>query len=406
MRAISSSAANPRGFPGPAGPRAGGPARWDGQGYRRGLFTAAWMVFTLVNLYLMVRYPRWETIPFHLIWAALAVFYGFRPWKTAPTLLAVVAVMAATTAGLYVNMRAGSGGATAAFAEDPLLAVVFFAMVWHTIRRRMAAERSRRHIATKNEQLLADQRRFLQDAAHQLKTPITIALGHAELLSGALAARPSAESRQETTDVAVIIGELNQLRRISERLLVIAAAGDPEFLHPEPVALDDLVDGLLTRWGPTADRLWRPGAVAGATVLADRERLSLALDALIENAVRHTGPGDVIELSVAGGAPSADARLVVTDSGSGIDPADLPRIFDRFRGGDAGPSRGTGLGLALVDAVARAHGGTVTVRSEPGRGSEFTLALPVGGPPPDAASGPGPGEKHMAADPAELASPG
>lgn len=406
MRAISSSAADSRSLPAlAAGARPSGPARWAGRGHHRGLFTAAWAVFTLVNLYLMVRYPSWETIPFHLIWAALAVFYGFRPWKTAPTLIAIIAVMVATAAALDVDMRTG-GASTAALAEDPLLALVFFAMVWHTIRRRMAAERSRRHITTKNEQLLADQRRFLQDAAHQLKTPITIALGHAELLSSSLAADPREADRQEATDVAVIINELNQLRRISERLLVIAAAGDPEFLHPEPVDLPDLIHCLLTRWRPAADRIWRSGAVGRATVPADRERLTLALDALIENAVRHTGPGDVIELSVDGGAPAPEARLVVTDTGSGIDEDDLPYIFDRFRGDDAGSHRGTGLGLALVNAVARAHGGTVRVSSEPGRGSEFTLALPVAGPPDADASRPGPGEKHMTAGDGEFSSPG
>jgi signal transduction histidine kinase len=110
-------------------------------------------------------------------------------------------------------------------------------------------------------------------------------------------------------------------------------------------------------------------------VQADRERLSLALDALLENAVRHTGQADVIQLSVIRGWPGMSARVVVADSGSGIAADQLDLIFDRFRTGDS-QSPGTGLGLPLVRAVAHAHGGDVTVHSKPGEGSEFELSLP------------------------------
>jgi K+-sensing histidine kinase KdpD len=110
------------------------------------------------------------------------------------------------------------------------------------------------------------------------------------------------------------------------------------------------------------------------TTQADKERLGLAIDALLENAVRHTGDGDVIKLSVmaAGAGP---VRMVVSDAGQGIPDEQLRHIFDRFRSGDSGHPRGTGLGLALVRAVARAHGGDVLVRSRPGQGSEFELLL-------------------------------
>ena len=113
------------------------------------------------------------------------------------------------------------------------------------------------------------------------------------------------------------------------------------------------------------------------TVRRDRERLGLALDALLENAVRHTGGNDVIQLSVIRDYPGMPARIVVADAGNGIPADQLPLIFDRFRTGDDGQSRGTGLGLPLVRAVARAHGGDVTVRSTAGEGSEFELTLPV-----------------------------
>jgi signal transduction histidine kinase len=112
------------------------------------------------------------------------------------------------------------------------------------------------------------------------------------------------------------------------------------------------------------------------------------VDALLENAVRHTGPGDMIQLSVLETGPGLPVRMIVADAGEGIAPSELEHIFDRFRtgspaGGTAAVgtaetgSKGTGLGLALVRAVAHAHGGDVRVRSIPGAGSEFELVLPA-----------------------------
>ena len=114
------------------------------------------------------------------------------------------------------------------------------------------------------------------------------------------------------------------------------------------------------------------------TVVADRDRVALALDALLENAIAHTGSGDRIEVS--GRREDGHVVLVVADSGSGIDPADLDRIFQRFA--RANPRRrsetgGFGLGLAIVQAIASAHHGSVRVRSTSGGGSSFELVLPL-----------------------------
>ncbi len=346
-----------------------GLSRWIRR-HRNGVIDAAWMVFALANLDLIVMYPGWETIPFHFIWISLTLIYGFRTWKLGPTLWVLGGVMLLTAVGIAVAVRQGPEP-PAELAEVPLMAMVFLAMAWHA-RRRRAAERSYQLIAAQIARILTDQRRFLQDAAHQLRTPITIALGHAELLAGALAS-----DQQEGEDVAVVIGELTRLRRISERLLLIAAAADPAFLHPEPVALDELVTELVRRWRPAADRRWRIGMLKSVIVCADRERLALALDALIENAVRHTSSDGTITLAVIGDAPDEPARLVVTDTGTGIAADQLPFIFDRFNTAGKGQTQGTGLGLPLVAAVAAAHGGTVNVRSDPGEGSEFELLLPI-----------------------------
>jgi two-component system, OmpR family, sensor kinase len=104
----------------------------------------------------------------------------------------------------------------------------------------------------KNTRLLDTQRRFLQDAAHHLRTPITIVLTHAELLAREL-------SGPEPHDIQTVVGEMLRLRRLSERLLVIAAAEDPDFLRAEPVMLDEFAVAVIDRWQPTAPRRWQLG---------------------------------------------------------------------------------------------------------------------------------------------------
>ncbi len=337
--------------------------------FRPVLLDAVWVAFSLANLVAMFAFASWETIPFHFIWISFTLLYGFRTWAPGPTLAVLGVVMATTGAAIGGDVLHGTETA-AELTEVPLMAAMFGAMVWHA-RRKLTAEQESRLVSEENARLLAIQRRFLQDASHQLRTPITIALGHAELLAHGLT------SPQEGRDIQVVLGELNRLRRIAERLLVIAAAEGPEFLHLEPVALDSFTMEIMRKWRPTADRRWQLGQMDEVTMRADRERLGLAVDALLENAVRHTASGDVIKLSVVAVGYGLPVRMIVTDTGQGIPDELLQHVFDRFRSGDSGPGRGTGLGLALVRAVARAHGGDVLVHSRPGQGSEFELLLPA-----------------------------
>ena len=337
--------------------------------FRPAWLDAVWVVFSAINLIAIFAFAGWETIPFHFIWISFTLLYGFRTWAPRPTLVVLSVVMVTTAAAIGLDVTRAAEPA-AELTEVPLMAAMFLAMVWHA-RRKLTAEQESRLVSEENARLLATQRRFLQDASHQLRTPITIALGHTELLALSLT------SHQEGHDIQVVLGELNRLRRIAERLLVIAAAEGPEFLHLEPVALDSFTMEILRRWRPTADRRWQLGQLDKVTVQADRERLGLAVDALLENAVRHTASGDVIKLSVVAVGYGQPVRMIVADTGQGIPAELLGHVFDRFRSGDSGPSRGTGLGLALVRAVARAHGGDVLVNSSPGQGSEFELLLPA-----------------------------
>ena len=328
-----------------------------------------WACFSAINLIAIFAFPGWMTMPVHVIWICVTLIYGFSTWSPRPALWVIGVVVATTGTDVAVDVAHGAEPT-----EVPLMAAIFGAMIWHT-RRKLASEQEITLVSEDNARLLANQRRFLQDASHQLRTPITIALGHAELLARELT------GRQEGDDIQVVLGELNRLGRIAERLLVIAAAEDPEFLQLEPVALDSFTMEILRRWRPTASRRWQLGRLDKVTAQADKERLGLAIDALLENAVRHTGDGDIIKLSVLAAGDGLPVRMIVSDAGQGIHDEQLRHVFDRFRSGDSGHPRGTGLGLALVRAVARAHGGEVLVRSRIGQGSEFELLLaPVPGP--------------------------
>jgi len=345
----------------------------------------AWGAFSIANLVAIVVFSRWETVPFHFIWISLTLLYGFRVWSIRPTMWVLAVVMVTTFGAIGWDVFHGAEPVDE-LNEVPLMAAMFGMMVWHA-QRRLTAYKVSARISAENARLLATQRRFLQDASHQLRTPITIALGHAELLASELAGSGRAEER----DIEVVVGELVRLRRLSERLLMIAAAEDPDFLRPEPVALDRFTMDVLRKWMPTAQRRWQLGRLDEVVVDADRERLGLAVDALLENAIRHTRDGDVIQLSVLSAEDGSAARMIIADTGAGIPPAERDHVFDRFRSGsELGDGRRTGLGLALVRAVARAHGGEALVHSTPGHGSEFELVLPVTAPAAGLAPVPGP----------------
>jgi signal transduction histidine kinase len=162
-------------------------------------------------------------------------------------------------------------------------------------------------------------------------------------------------------------------------------------LQIEDVEIEPFLEDVFMRWSEVAPRAWRLGTLAPGTVAADPERLRAALDALVENAIKYTARNDAIELRAVRDGPG-QLLIEVEDEGCGVSEDALERIFDRFARADAARTRsagGVGLGLAIVDAIAKAHGGSCTVQNT-GHGSIFALRLPV------LAAGAGPG--HSAGD--------
>ncbi len=328
----------------------------------------AWVVFALANLGAMLVFGSWETVPFHFIWVSLTLLYGFRVWKTRPTLWTLLAVMVSTALFISIDVRRQVQPLDE-LTEVPLMAAMFLAMVWHAQRRLVATEEIKR-VSETNARLLEREQRFLQDASHELGTPITVALGHTQLI------KRTAGDPTVVEDARVVEDELLRMQRLANRLLLLAAAEGPGFLRRTPLEVEPLLVEALRRWSPTSRR-WTLGSIDEATVDADPDRLELALDALIENAVNHTGRNDRITLS--GRREDGIVVISVADTGEGISIEDQDRIFDRFARVDPSRSRevgGFGLGLPMVKAIAEAHGGSVRVHSTPGDGSTFEVRLP------------------------------
>jgi signal transduction histidine kinase len=285
------------------------------------------------------------------------------------------------TGWLRRNRAEVAGGAMAALATAaiaygaewaealviPLVLAIFLGLVWHG-RRRQAALAEVQGLAEMRASLLERQEHFLHDASHELRTPVTIARGHLELLRR--------ESR-DAPELDVALDELGRMERIVERLLLLAKS-EQQGAAFEEIDLEAFLSDLFIRWSEVAQRAWRLDVDLEGRLVADPEALRKALDALLENAVKYTDPGDSVELGAhADGA--GGVVIEVSDSGSGVPPEALPRIFDRWARADGARTRergGAGLGLAIVAAVARAHGGRCSVKPL-ARGTAFRLHLPV-----------------------------
>ncbi len=306
----------------------------------------------------------WPTVPFHFVWVSLTIVFGVRLWKRGPTWAWLTAVMVTTGIALYTTVNGPGGGGLDEMTEVPLMGLIFAITVWQVRTRQHATDEMSR-MADRERSMLETQREFILDSAHSLRTPITIARWHAELI------REDAERPSMRADADVVIEELDRLGRMSSRLLLLAAAEHPEFLAKRAVQVAELIGPIAARWQVTAPRAWSWRTGAGGSVEVDVERLSLAIDAVIENAVKHTEPGGAIEIAAV--AVGDSLMMTVADDGPGIAPDEIARVFERFARSrdDRG---GMGLGLPIAQAIVRAHGGSIRIASN--HGTTVTMSLP------------------------------
>jgi two-component system sensor histidine kinase MprB len=217
------------------------------------------------------------------------------------------------------------------------------------------------------ERSVAAQRQLVADASHELRTPITSLRTNIEVLAESDAlptderARLLADVEEQTTELGMLVADLIELAR-----------GDEPRRESEDVRLDELVREAVARAHRHAPQVHFEASLSPAVVEGNRERLARAVNNLLDNAGKHSPPGGTVEVHV----DAAGVR--VRDHGTGVDPADLPHLFDRFyRGASARGRPGSGLGLAIVRQVAEQHGGSVHAHNAPDGGAEFVLELPA-----------------------------
>lgn len=212
------------------------------------------------------------------------------------------------------------------------------------------------------------ERRFISEASHELRTPITICRGHLELLD----TEPDATELKETVDL--VVDELDRMARIVEDMNTLARMEDPASLRRVEIGVDALVADVAAKTALLADgRLRVARSTSGLQVTADAQRLTQALINLVKNAVQHTPEGTLVELRAT--SRPAQWRFEVADYGGGVPAGSEDAVFQPFCTGTS-TRPGNGLGLAIVSGIARAHGGRAGLDNRPGEGATFWLEVP------------------------------
>lgn len=211
----------------------------------------------------------------------------------------------------------------------------------------------------------SSQLKLLDDAGHELRTPITIVRGHLELMD--------VKDAEDVASVrALAIHELDRMHRLADDLVLLAKAERPDFVSAHPVDAGPFIDHLVDLVRGIGDHTWQIESRVEQIIHIDEQRLTQAMIQLAANAAKFSPTGTVIQIGL---SVNEDVRVWVKDRGVGIGAEKKEQIFERFSRADRGVE-GAGLGLPIVAAIASAHGGHVDVDSAPGQGSTFTIVIP------------------------------
>lgn len=234
-------------------------------------------------------------------------------------------------------------------------------------------------LLTRIEQANQSQRRFVADASHELRTPLTILRGEIDVILR----KPRSPVEYEET-LRSAREELERLSRLIENLLALAHADAGEGgAVRQIVELSELARAAAERFASVADEkgvMLLVEAPEPVSVRGEPAALESLVGNLVDNALRHTRGGEEESVRISVLEENSEAMMTVRDTGTGIGPEHLPHLFERFYRVDSARTRGgggAGLGLAIVQSIAEAHSGTVSVASELGHGSVFILRLPL-----------------------------
>jgi two-component system OmpR family sensor kinase len=228
------------------------------------------------------------------------------------------------------------------------------------------------HMLDRLEGAFRRQREFVSDASHELRTPLTVLRGQTELLRGV-----GDDPVERRRVIGMLLRELDQMSRLVTDMLALARAEAGELVRIQTVSLGDFLEDLERDLPLLGARDFRVQGVRDGTLDADPERLRQIFRNLVQNAVGHTQAGD--RITVSGAAGDGRIEFSVDDTGPGIPPDRLGRIFDRFYRVDEARDRdhgGSGLGLPIARAIVEAHGGRMWAESPPGGGARIRFELP------------------------------